>query len=74
MAGDPDPSLWARYIRGSRAFDDLYSAGARCPSNHTGARCLCKEPKREICKYSQAVFKLAEEIGGATWEVVQKIN
>lgn len=74
---DPEPELWSRYLAGSKAIDDLFSKGYRCPSNATGVRCLCGgliPPKKDICRYWVAVEKIAREIGGATWEVVGKLK
>lgn len=71
---DANPELWTRYLAGSRAFDERYSAGERCPSNATGAKCLCEKPEKKICQIWRAVVGIAEKIGGETWNVVQKIE
>ena len=71
---DINPDLWRRYLRGSKAVDDLYSAGKRCPSNPLGARCQCLIPNAQYCKFFLAVVGIAEEIGGVISETVKKIN
>jgi hypothetical protein len=71
---DVNPNLWSRYLRGTRAYDDLYSSGQRCPENPAGARCMCLIPRKEICRYWVGVVALAEEIGGATAEIVKGIR
>ena len=69
-----DPELWQRFLRGTKAFDNLYGAGKRCPSNSDGARCICLIPQKDYCKYFIGVVALAEEIGGATAELVRKMQ
>jgi len=59
-----DPSLWVRYIRGVRAWDDLYGKGERCPGNPEGIRCGCLIPTEQICLIYVRVAEIAAKIGG----------
>ena len=65
------PSLWLRYLKGSKALDNLYTHGQRCPCNPDGIRCLCLIPKEQICLIWVRVAELAEQIGGWTAEHVE---
>jgi hypothetical protein len=71
---DVNPELWSRYLKGTRAFDNLYGAGKRCPSNPDGARCTCLIPQKDYCRFFVGVVGLAEQIGGGTLEIVQGIK
>ena len=66
-----DSPLWSRYKKGTAAFDRLYSAGKRCPSNLDGARCLCLVPRDQICLYWQAVVELDLQLGLGMVEKIQ---
>ncbi len=65
-----EPSLWLRYLKGSRAYDNLYSQGQRCPGNPNGARCQCLIPKEKICLVWIRLAEIADQIGGWTAEHV----
>ena len=69
-----DPALWVRYVRGSRAFDQLYGSGSRCPNNQAGARCRCDIPRDEICRYWHGVEGIAKQIGGVVAEITEKME
>lgn len=73
---DVNPKLWQDYLNGSRATDALFADGVRCPSQpiREQARCLCAHPKEDYCVFFNAVIKLAQQIGGATWQAVSKIQ
>ena len=66
-----DGELWRRWVQGCRAYDELWSTGARCPGNpnRDAARCLCAVPKDKICRYWWALGDLAARIGGATLKI-----
>ena len=63
--------LWLRYLKGSRAWDELCKQGHRCPGNPDGIRCLCLLPKDKICLIWARVAELAEQVGGWTAEHVE---
>lgn len=72
---NPDPELWAKWLRGTRAFDTLWGAGERCPANgKRGARCLCAAPSAGICKIWVRLAEIAEGIGGTTAEMVRGMD
>jgi len=58
--------LWLRYLKGVRAWDDLYTQGQRCPGNPDGIRCRCQLPKEQICLVWVRIAEIAEQIGGWT--------
>ena len=62
---------FSKYIAGTKAFDNAYAAGERCPSNKAGARCRCTTPTAKICRIWHRVAELAREIGGKTKEMVE---
>ena len=64
------PSLWVRYLKGVRAWDDLYTLKQRCPGNPNGIRCQCLIPKDKICLIWGKVAEIADQIGGWTAEHV----
>ncbi len=67
---DVDASLWVRYLKGTRAWDDLYTLRQRCPGNPNGIRCQCLIPKDKICLIWGKVAEIADQIGGWTGEHV----
>jgi len=69
-----DASLWVRYIRGVRAWDDLYGKGQRCPGNLDGIRCGCLIPEKQICLIWVRVAEIASDMGGWTAEHVKEID
>jgi hypothetical protein len=69
-----DAALWTRYLQGARSFDKAWGAGERCPANPQGAQCRCHEAKEKICRYWHAMRKIAQEVGGATWELFKGMN
>jgi len=69
-----DASLWLRYLKGTKALDNLYSQGLRCPGNPDGIRCRCLLPKDKICLIWVRVAELAEQIGGWTGEHVEGLD
>ena len=71
---DVDPELWRRYLAGCKALERKWATGERCPTNPDGARCRCQRPATDICRYWIGVESLAKQIGGAEWELVEKMK
>ena len=65
-----DASLWIRYLKGTRAWDDLCTKGQSCPGNPDGIRCGCLLPENQICLIWGRVAEIAGQIGGWTAEHV----
>lgn len=62
-----DALTWLRYVKGAKAFDELWGKGKRCPNNDGGVRCKCQTPtKSDYCAYFVGLETLVKEIGGAT--------
>lgn len=74
IPAEVDGSLWIRYLKGARAFDQLWGKGNRCPNNKAGTRCLCDIPRDDYCKFYKGVVGLAEQIGGVTAEMVRRFD
>jgi len=68
-----DPSLWLRYLRGTRAFDVEWGKGSRCLENPHGVRCRCGG-RLGVCPMFRAIEKIAEEIGGEVRKMVRALS
>ena len=70
---DVDGHLWLRYLRGSRAFDNLWGEGKRCPNNPQGTRCACLPGVTggQYCEVWKRLEELADAIGGTARAMVQ---
>lgn len=66
--------LVAKLAVGSRAFDDLYAQGRRCPSNPQGIRCNCLIAKDKFCLIWKRLEVLAGDIGGVLNEVIKQMR
>lgn len=64
------PQLWLRWLKGTRAFDDLWGQGQRCPKNPAGARCRCSVPGPRYCQIWTRLEELGRQIGGVEAEIV----
>ena len=71
---DTDAEKWLRYVRGAKALDFLYSQGKRCVNNESGVKCLCDIPRSDYCKYYKGIFSLAQQIGGETFAMINKLE
>ena len=59
-----DPEAWIRWLKGTRAFDELWGKGARCPSgNSNGAACTCERPREKLCQIWQRLEDVSLDVG-----------
>ncbi len=72
---DVDPSIWIRYLKGTREFDLLWGKQLRCPKNEEHVRCRCTTPtKSDYCRYFKGVAQLAEQIGGPVAAMIARMK
>lgn len=64
--------VWVSWIKGTRAYDEIWGAGARCPTSH-GAACTCKQPREKLCRIWARLVEIAREIPDAL-AIIQAIE
>jgi len=59
--------VWQKYLEGTRAFDDLWGKGIRCPQSSPQGRCMCDPPwTQRICLIWHRIQEIECEIKLAT--------